>query len=259
MVQTPLAQRTPCSGVEPEAAAALRTGDGKGTAADPLLHRDGRDAACTALMETWRRHGEPSCFDALARLSEPLLLARARARVRALAPHLDPSEVVQDTLVNVYRYPHQFRADRPGAFAAWSTTILDNVIRRHLRRNRLGRAVRLQEDEWLSQQADLREGGPALAAQDAEERELLATAWRILLLLYHRAWLELAERERHVLALVEVHGMRYAEVAAVTGSRPEALKMVVFRARRRIHERIGGVLAAANASGGRGGAEAPAA
>jgi len=45
-----------------------------------------------------------------------------------------------------------------------------------------------------------------------------------------------------VLQMVEVRRMRYAELAAVLGIRPEALKMVVFRARKRLYERMAGWL-----------------
>ncbi len=246
MVQTPLAPDRACAAAVPEIEFALLLCEARGVTV--VNHEPGaaRDAACTGLMEAWRRHRDPACFEALAGLAQPLLLARARARVRATGSRIDPAEVVQDTLVNVCRYPHQFHADRPGAFAAWSTTILDNVIRRQLRRNHMGRPIRLQDDEILAQQADMRSMGPEREAEDAEERERLAVTWCLFLALYHRAWQELGARERHVLGLVEVHGMRYAEVAAVTGSRPEALKMVVFRARKRIHERIGSLLALAN-------------
>lgn len=255
MVQTPLVAEHACVEVE----AAVRLCEARGVAVPGAGAGSARDAACTGLMEAWRLHRDPSSFEALARLAQPVLAARARARVRAMGCRIDPAEVVQDTLVNVYRYPHQFHADRPGAFAAWSTTILDNVIRRHLRRNHMGRPIRLQEDEILAQQADARGVGPERAAEDAEERDRLATVWTLFLALYHRAWLELGERERYVLGLVELHGMRYAEVAAVTGSRPEALKMVVFRARKRIHERIGSLLAIANAPRGGDGTAVPAA
>lgn len=259
MAQTPLAHQAACTDALPEVDAALRLCEAQGVAVACPATAAARDAACTGLMEAWRRHRDPASFDALARLAQPLLLARARARVRATGSRIDPAEVVQDTLVNVCRYPHQFHADRPGAFAAWSTTILDNVIRRQLRRNHMGRPIRLQDDEFLAQQADVRSAGPEREAEDAEERERLATTWCLFLALYHRAWQELGERERHVLGLVELHGMRYAEVATVTGSRPEALKMVVFRARRRIHDRITSLLAVANGAQDRGVGAAPAA
>jgi DNA-directed RNA polymerase specialized sigma24 family protein len=54
----------------------------------------------------------------------------------------------------------------------------------------------------------------------------------------------LSERERFVLQMVEVRQMRYHELASVIGTRPEALKMVVFRARKRVYDRVSGMLSA---------------
>ena len=53
------------------------------------------------------------------------------------------------------------------------------------------------------------------------------------------------DTEREVLEMVELQGLRYAEIAQRAHKRPEAIKMVVFRARRRIHERIAAWLSAA--------------
>nr|HET7859075.1 hypothetical protein [Caldimonas sp.] len=52
----------------------------------------------------------------------------------------------------------------------------------------------------------------------------------------------LSERERFVLQMVEVRCMRYAALAAVLAIRPEALKMIVFRARKRIFDRTAQLL-----------------
>jgi DNA-directed RNA polymerase specialized sigma24 family protein len=63
-------------------------------------------------------------------------------------------------------------------------------------------------------------------------------AYGILLQAYLVAFRQLKTRERYVLEAVEVEGRRYAEVAHELGIRHEALKMVVFRARKRIHDRL---------------------
>jgi DNA-directed RNA polymerase specialized sigma24 family protein len=65
--------------------------------------------------------------------------------------------------------------------------------------------------------------------------------------MYLGAYEHLSDRERFVLHMVEVRGLRYAELAKTVGIRPEALKMVVFRARRRIAQRIEQQLAIATA------------
>ncbi|MEN8196116.1 MAG: membrane protein insertase YidC, partial [Pseudomonadota bacterium] len=195
-------------------------------------------AAATALMDEYRRTSCPEVFEGLVRLCWAQLFTRVRSRVRYLAAQLDPNEVLQDAIINIYRYPDRFDACRPGAFAAWSSTIVDNTIRRQLRRKRSGVDITLSPVEVLAQHADKRARGPARQAQDHEECERTLAAFGLLLRFYLAAFHCLTERERFVLQMVEVRQMRYAELAGILGIRPEALKMVVFRARKRVLERM---------------------
>ena len=174
----------------------------------------------------------------------PMVFVRIRSRLRSLGASYDPHEVLQDTIVNVYRYPDRFQASRPGAFAAWSSTIVDNAIRRQLRHVRRGLEVTLRPCEMLQEQADEATREPSLQAQDHEECEATARAYALLLQGYLVAFATLSERERFVLEMVEVRRMRYSELAGLLAIRAEALKMVVFRARKRIFDRIEGLLRA---------------
>jgi RNA polymerase sigma-70 factor (ECF subfamily) len=197
-----------------------------------------RDALATAVMDCFRKTGDPEAFEALVGLARRPLAERVRVRLRVLGLSLDPDEVLQDTLVNVFRYPDRFDGAKPGAFRAWSSTIVDNVIRRQLRQARSGPDVQLRTDEQLCLQPDVRACEPSVRAEHGEACEAAQRAIGLLLGCYLEAYHALTERERFVLQMVEVKGMRYAELAGVLGIRPEALKMVVFRARRRIHERL---------------------
>jgi len=199
-------------------------------------------AVATALMDLFRRTGDAEVFDCLVQCAGPQLFTRVRSRLRSLGAQFDPQEVLQDTIVNIYRYPDRFDASRPGAFAAWSSTIVDNAIRRLLRQRNSGPDVSLSPTEVLSQQADLQTREPGLQAQDHEECEATFSAFRVLLVCYLAAFETLSARERFVLQMVEVQRMRYGELAVMLGIRPEALKMVVFRARKRIFDRIGQLL-----------------
>lgn len=196
-----------------------------------------RAAAATALMDLYRETGSRDVFEALVEVALPQLQARVRSRLRTLGSLLDPQEVLQDTLVNVYRYPDRFLASRPGAFAAWSSTIVDNVIRRALRQR--GRTeVVATPIEMLLQATDHNAIAPDRQAADHEEACATAHAYTLLLQCYLAAVEQLSDRERYVLHMVEVRQMRYVELAGLLSIRPEALKMVVFRARRRVFERI---------------------
>jgi RNA polymerase sigma factor (sigma-70 family) len=213
-----------------------------------------RDAAmATNLMDLYRRTGDREVFDVLVEWVGPVLFARIRSRLRGLGAMFDPHEILQDTIVNIYRYPDRFLASRPGAFAAWSSTIVDNAIRRQLRQKRQGFAVALSAPEQLQEHADTGAREPSLAAQDHEECAATASAFGMLLLCYLNAFQTLAERERFVLQMVEVKQMRYAELATLLGIRPEALKMVVFRARKRIFDRTAALLAVVPSAGERSG------
>lgn len=198
----------------------------------------GEDSLATCLMDVFRASHDSEVFDALVQLVRDVLLRRVRGRLRFLGAHLDPDEVLQDVLVNIYRYPDRFDASRPGAFRAWSSMIVDNSIRRQLRKRRTGPEIILQTVEDLSRERDPRVCEPSERAERREDcREANATVG-LLLAAYLRAYQELNERERFVLQMVEVNGLRYAQVAEALGVRPEALKMVVFRARRRIHDKL---------------------
>jgi RNA polymerase sigma-70 factor (ECF subfamily) len=199
-------------------------------------------AAATALMDEYRRSGSADVFESLVQLTSQHLFGRVRSRLRFLGAHLDPSEVLQDAIINIYRYPDRFDASRPGAFAAWSSTIVDNTIRRQLRRQHSALDVTLSPAEVLAQQPGAHQLEPDQQAQDHEECAQTLVAFRLMLQFYLAAFHRLSERERFVLQMVEVRRMRYAELAAVLGIRPEALKMVVFRARKRLHERMAGWL-----------------
>ncbi|MEM7203361.1 MAG: sigma-70 family RNA polymerase sigma factor [Planctomycetota bacterium] len=219
--------------------------------ATELLRRDAGDASfaapsgdavATALMDLYRRTGSAEVFEALVQLAYQPMLRRVRARTRFIRDGVDAEELLQDAMINIYRYPDRFDASRPGAFKAWSSTIVDNAIRRYLRRSQAGPDVHLRPVEVLAREPDRRHAEPGQSVAHAEECDRLREAYRVFLGLYLAAFHRLGARERFVLQMVEVRGMRYAELAGALGLRPEALKMVVFRARRRILGRISAVL-----------------
>ena len=204
-----------------------------------------RDALSTCLMDLYRTSRDAEVFESLAALIRDGLMRRVRLRLRSIAPNIDPDEVLQDVLVNVYRYPDRFDGSRPGAFRAWSSMIVDNSIRRKLRRRRSAPELVLQPADELSCEPDRGAAEPSELAARLEACRDTNEALGLLLRAYLGAFQELNERERFVLQMVEVQGMRYAEIAVVLGVRAEALKMVVFRARRRIHDRLTVMFAAA--------------
>lgn len=219
----------------------------------PALAQDAADEAtrhagiATSLMEAFRRSRDAAVFECLAQWVTPHLLGRVRVRLRGLGHLCEPAEVLQDALVNIYRYPQQFLASRAGAFAAWSTTIVDNAIRRRLRRSRRALDLTLQAPDVMAEQADAGTRAPDLAAADHEDCTATAKAFELLLHAYLQAFATLSPREQYVLQEVEVEGVRYAALAARLAVRAEAIKMIVFRARKRILDRAAAAFAAPQA------------
>lgn len=200
------------------------------------------DALATALMDAFRRTRDQEVFDGLIRWVGPQLSRRVRARARGLGAVIDPEEALQDTVVNIYRYPDRFLASRPGAFAAWSATIADNAVRRLLRKAKRGACVSLRDPELLQQRADAAAPEPCRQAELREECAATSAAFGLVLRAYLISYQRLSERERTVLQMVEVRRMRYAELGELLQVRPDALKMVVFRARKRLRQHLARLL-----------------
>ena len=153
----------------------------------------------------------------------------------------DPLELVQDTFVNIYRYAGSFRDEHKKSFRVWSRTIAHNLRRRS--RMRDGRTSLQALPRGLQEPADLR-SDPADALVQSEERRALIGAWMIVLGQYAAAWEKLGPRDRRALDLIEVQGLSYAEAGAHLHVGLSNMKMIMFRARRRVRAMIGGALAA---------------
>ena len=205
-----------------------------------------RDHVNTALMDVYRLTGSGAAFSLLYELNGRSFLASIVQRLRRVNLALDPSDVLHEVFFNVYRYPHRFHADRDDAFRHWTHRIVKNTILKQWRaRSRTERFE--QAEETLSDRADRTSPGPERTAMLRESEKACTLAYFVCLLLYLRAYRRLAPRERRALYLVEVRGASYREVAADLGLRLENLKMVIFRARKKIfrsleHALAGGAL-----------------
>ncbi|MEM7308534.1 MAG: sigma-70 family RNA polymerase sigma factor [Planctomycetota bacterium] len=189
----------------------------------------------TALMALYRDTRSQPVFEALYVLTRAPVLAWIKSLLRRNRAHLDPTELLQDTFVNVYRYPKAFRDDHNGSFRVWVRTIAGNIVRRA---GSSRRRLSFQElPEGLQEPEDLREC-PAAHAEIGEERVLLRSAWVLFLWHYGKAWQELAPRDKRALHLVEVEGLSYQEAGEILQVGRSNMKMIVFRARLRISRRI---------------------
>lgn len=188
----------------------------------------------TEFMLAFQASGSSDDFEALYDHARGPLLAWITSLATGRRNAIDPSELLQDVFVNIYRYARSFRCSGPRSFRVWSRTIAGNLVRR----SRFERRRSFQDmPEGLQEPTD-RGAGPALELLENEERGLLERAWVLLLARYLAAYEMLSARDRRALHLVEVDGASYQEACATLGVGLSNLKMILFRARRRIRAAI---------------------
>jgi RNA polymerase sigma factor (sigma-70 family) len=193
-----------------------------------------RDALSTGLMEVFRQRSSRAAFGLLYELNSQHLETQVAGCLRRYGSRTDPRDVLQEVFFNVYRYPHRFNSEREDAFRVWSAMIVRNTVLKHLRsQGRSGRSEVPFED--LSDQPEERSTGPLGGAIEGESSRECGRVYLTYLHLYLRFYSMLSERERRAIHLVEVEEQSYREAAALLGIKLENLKMVIFRARRKIH------------------------
>jgi len=193
-----------------------------------------RDQLATRLMEVFRIHQSRAAFGLLYELFGPHLLGMVAARLRRYQSKADPGDVLQEVFVNIYRYPHRFDASKDDAFRLWSSTIVRNTVLKHLRS--LSRNGRLEVGfEDLPEPTEPRNDGPLQGVLRDEACRECTRVYLPYLHLYLQFYMRLSEREQRAIHLVEVDECSYREAAAQLGIKLENLKMVIFRARRKIH------------------------
>jgi RNA polymerase sigma factor (sigma-70 family) len=193
-----------------------------------------RDALSTRFMEQFRQNKSRTCFGLLYELNCHHLLVQVASRLRRYSSKADPRDVLQEVFFNVYRYPHRFNCEREDAFRVWSAMIVRNTVLKHLRS--LGKGGRTEVPfEDLSDQPETGAANPLHGVIEDESRNECIRAYLTYLQLYLRFYSMLSEREQRALFLVEVEDHSYREAALDLGIKLENLKMVIFRARKKIH------------------------
>jgi RNA polymerase sigma factor (sigma-70 family) len=195
-----------------------------------------RDRVDTALMALWRDTRDEAAFDALYSHARERVLVWLRWLARGEPVRVDPSELLQDTFVNVYRYGAAFRDDSSVSFRVWVRTIAGNVLRRATTRGRLRRRgeVSLEDLTQGPGEPAARSVAPHGRWVEAEERRALCESWSIFLAHYARAYAGLSPRDRCALHLVEVDGLSYGEASLRLAVSSSNMKMIMLRARRRL-------------------------
>ena len=193
-----------------------------------------RDAVSTRLMEAFRLHAGRSSFGLLYELNSTHLLVQVSSCLRRYGSRTDPRDLLQEVFFNVYRYPHRFNCERDDAFRVWSAMIVRNTVLKHLRSNgRGGHSETPFED--LSDQPEVRSSSPLSGAIEQEASKECGRVYLTYLHLYLEFYAMLSAREQQAIHLVEVEELSYREAAERLAIKLENLKMVIFRARRKIH------------------------
>lgn len=193
-----------------------------------------RDALSTRLMECFRTTTSRGCFGLLYELNASHLLTQVAGCLRRYGSKADPRDVLQEVFFNIYRYPHRFNAEREDAFRVWTAMIVRNTVLKHLRaQGRAGRHEIPVED--LSEQPAEQGARPDHGVIDREAMHECGRVYLTYLHLYLQFYSMLSPRERAAIHMVEVEEISYRDAAERLNIKLENLKMVIFRARRKIH------------------------
>jgi RNA polymerase sigma-70 factor, ECF subfamily len=158
---------------------------------------------------------------------------------RRLAARLDPSDLVQDVLIEANQQLVGYLRERPLPFYAWLRQIawqrLIDIHRKHVVAQR--RSVRRERapalpDESVAELADL-----LVSSHSTPSKQLMREELRERV---RKALLELAERDREVLVMRYLEQLAMAEIAAVLGISEGAVKVRHLRALQRLHAALQG-------------------
>jgi RNA polymerase sigma-70 factor, ECF subfamily len=211
-------------------------------AAEGLAEATGRerDQLSTTLMRVYRDSASNEAFSLLYELNNEGVLRLIFHHLRRSFYSVDASDVLQEVFFNIYRYPFKFKPDRPSAFRNWTHSIIRNTVLKHSRKAQRNHALSLNvTDREMDESVPLEleddhAPNPLQATADCEAHHDLIRAWSLYLHFYLHAYRCLTPREKRALYLVEVDSLPYKEAAAKLDVRVENLKMMIFRARRKI-------------------------
>lgn len=198
-------------------------------------YEEARDFVNTRLMDAYKTTQSSDAFSLLYELNQQGFLSSIQSRIRAYRGVLDACDVLQEVFFNIYRYPHRFDGSKPEAFRHWTNTIIRNTVLKHLRQS--GRPVRFEYlGEEIAERADDRSDCPLRETSDREGEGDVSRAYLVTLSMYLEAFESLAPREQQALELVEVENLCYRDVSAALHMKVENLKMLIFRARKKMYK-----------------------
>lgn len=146
-------------------------------------------------------------------------------------------DLVQETFLKLCRFGHTFRGSH-AKFTTWLYSVAGNQCRDYLRHSARRPETSLGELEENVQE-NYSSHPDAAAGNSPVEDHLLRLELRAVL---QSAIDSLPEKERSAIVLREYQGLEYKEIAEVLGCPIGSVKVLIFRARQRLRERLKGML-----------------
>ncbi len=145
-------------------------------------------------------------------------------------------DLVQDTFIKVCRFGHTFRGSE-AKFTTWLYSVAGNQCRDHLRH--ASRRPETNMVEMGEMEEDFLENHvsdpTSNAVNSSVEDHLLRMELQSVL---KQAVKSLPEKERTAIILREYQGLEYKEIAEVLSCPIGSVKVLIFRARQRLRERL---------------------
>ncbi|HEX6811996.1 MAG TPA: RNA polymerase sigma factor [Planctomycetota bacterium] len=203
--------------------------------------RDRIDWINTCLMDSFKNTGDSEVFALLFELNHESFMKAISRRLRR-GTCVDADDVLQESFLNIYRYPHKFLADRADSFRNWSHRIVRNTLIGFFRgQARQPKPLHIDGDH--EQPPDRRVLSPERVAQDHESVDVVNHAFVLFLDLYLLQFSRLAPKEQRALTLAEIEGWCYRDIARDLGRTVANVKVLIFRSRQRLWRGMAELLA----------------
>jgi len=198
------------------------------------------DRTSSLLMERFTQRGDMESFSALYQLNFKYFLNLINRKLVGFHSRINPTDLLQDVFLLIYRYPRNFRRENDRSFGKWSYSIINNSIRNHLKKLRT-REINI--DFVGEALPDPGHKGPLNDLIVSEKIDELRRLYSLYLMLYINSYRTcLNRREMTALRLVEVNRLPYKEVARKLDLNYNNLKMIICRARKKISKGIDAII-----------------
>lgn len=167
------------------------------------------------------KRGDPAAFAELVRVSHREVYSLA---YRITGNREDAADVAQETFMRLLRTIKQFRGE--AKFSTWLYRVTSSVAISHMRKKsrKAGLDLSMEDEEWRAIPA-AESADPAYAAQQSSVRRLLESALG-----------GLPYSSRIVVVMKDVYGFSLQEIGDQLGISEGAVKVRLFRARRRLRD-----------------------